>query len=179
MIRASSTTFWFGLAIIASLWFYRTTDNVLAQEQKLRSLNAAIENEQQSIHVLKAEWVYLANPARLEIEAHKHLALRPTAPQQVAAMNDLAEILPTRDEAMSSVAVAATPIATVKTSLTAPAPRIAARSKPRGTMAVAFVDTGHINERMVIQHALGNPVAAAASSSDPIGSLISKLDSHP
>ena len=84
MIRASSTLFWFGLAIIASLWFYRTTDNVLALEHQLRSINTATENEQQSIHVLKAEWVYLANPARIEAEARKHLAPAPAARQIVA-----------------------------------------------------------------------------------------------
>ena len=182
MIRASSTLFWFGLAIIASLWFYRTTDNVLALEHQLRSINTAIENEQQSIHVLKAEWVYLANPARIEAEARKHLALRPTAPQQVAALNDLADILPTRDEATSPISVAAAPIASVKTSLTAPAVHVASRSKPKGTIAVASVDTGHINERMIMQHATSvpaAPAAAAASPSDPIGSFLSGLDKHP
>ncbi|MDP9128443.1 MAG: hypothetical protein M3N08_09325 [Pseudomonadota bacterium] len=171
MIRASSTLFWFSMAIIASLAFYRTNDNVQALELKLRSLNAAIENEQRTIHVLKAEWVYLANPTRVEAEAHKHLALRPTAPRQVAPLNDLAEILPTHDESAVALAVNSTPIATIKTSL-AP-PRRLAKVKSHGAMAVASVDTGHINEHMILQH---NSVPASA---DPIGSLITELGSHP
>lgn len=179
MIRASSILFWSGLAIVASLAFYRTTDRVQSLGQQLYDLNASIEAEQKSIHVLKAEWVYLANPARVETEAKKHLALRPTAPQQVARMSDLAEIFPTRGEAMSSVAVNATPIATVKTSLAAPAIHTAAQApahlsahgKAKPIMAVASVDTGHINDHMIMQHATPAP-----ASPDAIGSLINKLD---
>ncbi|MDX2028306.1 MAG: hypothetical protein SFW62_06700 [Alphaproteobacteria bacterium] len=179
MIRASSILFWFGLTIAASLAFYRTNGGVQSLEEQLRNLNASIEAEQQSLHVLKAEWVYLANPARVEKETRRHLALRPTAPQQIARLDDLTEILPTRGEAMSSVAVNATPIATVRTSLTArTAPRraVAAKpAKPAAAMAVAAADTNHINERMVIQPA----AAAAPTEHDPIGTLIDKLDAPP
>lgn len=173
MIRTSSIPFWFSLAIIASIAFYNTTDHVQSLEQKLRSLNASIENEQQNIHVLNAEWVYLANPERVEAEARKHLtALRPTAPQQVARMGDIAEMLPTREESMTSVAVNSMPIGNIRSSLTAPHV-VASLKKPKGTIAVASIDTGHINERMILQH-----VATAPSSPDTIGSLISELGTH-
>jgi len=173
MIRTSSVLFWFGLSIVASLAFYRTTDKVQLLEQQLRDLNSSIEAEQKTIHVLKAEWVYLANPARVEAEAHKHLALRPTVPQQVARMEDLAELLPTRDEAMTSVAVNSTPLATIKTSLAAPGQHVAAHKPAKPAMAVASVDTGHINEHMILQH------NAAPSSPDTIGTLINELGAHP
>lgn len=178
MIRTSSLLFWFTLAIVASIGFYRTSDNVQALEQKLRSLNVAIEGEQQSIHVLNAEWVYLSNPQRVETESKKFLAsLHPTAPQQVARMSDVATLLPTRDEAMTNVAVNATPIGNVHSSLVAPtpAPRHMAAKKTRGVIAVASADTGHINERMNIQHS----PAPATASPDSIGSLINELGTHP
>ncbi len=174
MTRASSVLFWFSLAIVASVAFYHTSDGVQSLEKQLRTLNASIEAEQKSIHVLNAEWVYLANPARVEIEAHKHLALRPTAPQQVARMDDMAELFPTRGEAMASVAVNATPMANIKTSLTPPAQHASNTPKARPVMAVASADTGHINEHMMMQH---NAPAPAAP--DAIGSLIHELGTHP
>jgi hypothetical protein len=175
MIRTSSILFWFCLAIAASIAFYQTTDNVQALEQKLRALNASIESEQQNIHVLNAEWVYLTSPQRVEAESRRFLtALRPTAPQQVARMNEMAELLPTRAEVMTSVAVNATPIGNVHSSLVAPTPRHVTARKTKGVMNVASADTGHINDRMIIQHAASPP-----ASPDAIGSLINELGTHP
>lgn len=174
MIRASSILFWFGLTIAASLAFYRTSGGVQTLEEQLRNLHTAIETERQSLHVLKAEWVYLANPARIEKQARRHLALRPTVPQQIVPLNELAEVLPTQREAMASVAVNATPIANVRT---ARAPRAAAKpvrtTAPKPSMAVASADTGHINERMIIQQSPAN------TAPDSIGALIDELDASP
>ena len=66
-------------------------------DQQLRGLNAQIESEQESTHVLKAEWVYLANPARVEAEVKDHLDLQPTAPRRVAALRDIGDLLPLHD----------------------------------------------------------------------------------
>jgi cell division protein FtsL len=164
MIRASSVLFWFGLVIVASLALYRTSDQVHALDLQMRDLSAAIDSERQSIHVLKAEWVYLANPARVEAAAKKHLALRPTAPAQVVSLKSLDEALPTRTEAMSSVSVSTAPIANVKTSL-APMPI----AKPK----IVAVDD-HINDHIVIQH-----TASAQGSLDSIGALLAELGAHP
>lgn len=166
MIRTSSLLFWFSLTIAASVALYHTSDRVRDLNHQLRGLNNSIEAEQRSIHVLKAEWVYLSNPARVEMEAKKHLALKPASPQQVIAMRDLADALPTRAEAMGPVAVTATPIATVKTSMAEPP---AAPARPRKTVAVA--DTSHINDHLVIQH-----TASAEPLPDSIGALLNGLD---
>ncbi len=175
MIRTSSVLFWFGLTIVASLGLYRTSDRVHEMSQQLHALNSAIDAEQQSIHVLKAEWVYLANPARVEAAAKKHLALRPTSPQQVGDLGTLSETLPTRGEAMASVAITGTPIANVRTSLAALPPRTnAVASKHKAPVAVAAADTGHINDHMTMQR-----TASAAPLPDSIGSLISDLGTHP
>lgn len=177
MIRTSSVLFWFALTIIASLALYRTSDRVHELNAQLQNINASIEAEQQSLHVLKAEWVYLSNPARVEAAAHKHLATRPTNPQQVAQLADLGEVLPTRAEAMASVAISGTPMANIKSNLS-PLPSravsLAALSKSVGKaktpVTVTASDSSHINETMHMQR-----TASAAPLHDSIGTLITEL----
>ena len=56
MIRTPSILFWFGLIIAASIALYRTSDRVQELNTQLHTLDASIDSEQESIHVLKAEW---------------------------------------------------------------------------------------------------------------------------
>ena len=178
MIRVSQILFWFGMTMAASLVLYHTSDRVHVLDQQLRQLNAKIEDEQKSLHVLKAEWVYLANPTRLENTAHKFLALRPTVPHQVVRLTELADMLIARNDAVASnVSVSASPIASPTTSLkilAALRPHIAANKNLHArtdTIALASADTGHINDRMIM------PVANPAA--DGIGNLITTLGTHP
>jgi cell division protein FtsL len=106
MTRASSLLFWFVLTIAASAALYNTSYRVQNLRQQVHALNAQIEAEQINIHVLKAEWVFLANPARIEEEARKHLALQPTAPKQIARIENLPELLPARAEQMAKAPAA-------------------------------------------------------------------------
>ncbi len=99
MIRASQVLFWFGLSLAAVTALYHTSDRTRELDRQLRTINAAIDNEEQNLHVLKAEWVFLSNPTRVEAEAKKHLALRPTEPDQVIQLAGLDDALPTREEA--------------------------------------------------------------------------------
>jgi hypothetical protein len=171
MIRASQILFWFGLSIAASLALYHTSDRTRELDHQLRDIDAAIEGERESIHVLNAEWVYLANPARVEAETKKHLALRPTAPKQVIALADLDDALPTRAQAMESVAVSSTPIASVEASAIPEPPPMPARK------IAAAADRGHINNRMAIGNKPTRTASAAAH--DQIGTLINQLGTHP
>jgi hypothetical protein len=147
-------------------------------DHQLHDINASIDAEKQSIHVLKAEWVYLSNPTRLAAMSHRHLALRTTSPTQVATLDALAEILPTRKEAMAAVAVNATPVATVRSTLAAnthTAPT--AVSKPALKMAAALADrnSGHVRDRMVMVQQT-QTASAAPLPGDSIGNLISELN---
>lgn len=181
MTRATSILFWFSLIIVASLGLYRTSNRVQELDRQLHDINAAIDNEKQSIHVLKAEWVYLANPARIEAISHKHLTLRPTVPQQVATIDTISEVLPTRAESMSTVAVNATPMANIKTTLAArvvPTPVKFAeahtpKSKPAIVASIASnPDGGHLRDHMImVQHT----ASAAPLPGDSIGALINEL----
>lgn len=175
MTRTPSILFWFSLIIVASLGLYRTSDRVQELDRQLREINASINAEKQSIHVLKAEWVYLANPARIEAASRKHLSLRPTAPQQVATMDTLSEVLPTRAEAMSTVAVNATPIANIRTTLAAAPPLSTTVVMSRGSKdkQMAAADTGHLRDHMIM---VQRTASAAPLPGDSIGALIGELN---
>lgn len=190
MIRTSSILFWFSLVIIASLGLYRTSNRVQELDQQLRATNAAIDAEKQSLHVLKAEWVYLSNPARIEAAARRHLALRPTAPAQVATLDTLSEVVPTRAEAMATMAVNATPMANVKTTLAARVapqplavahavraakakPTVLAAKQPETEQKTAANESGYVRDHMImVQHT----ASAAPLPGDRIGALITELD---
>jgi cell division protein FtsL len=99
MIRASSILFWFALTILVSVALYSTSYRVHDLNLRLRSLNTEIATEQRTIHVLKAEWVYLANPARIEMAARKYLAMNPTSVSQIAKLEDIPDRIPLRADA--------------------------------------------------------------------------------
>jgi len=179
MNRTPTILFWFSLIIITSIGLYRTSNRVQELNQQLHNINAAIDAEKQSLHVLKAEWVYLANPARIETASRRHLALRPSTPKQVATMDTLSEVLPTRTEAMQSVAVNATPMANVKTTLASLPPSTPtitvdhANKHLTKPVTVASVDSGHLRDHMVIQRT----ASAEPLPGDSIGALIGRLNS--
>ncbi|HAX91335.1 MAG TPA: hypothetical protein DCY07_03895 [Rhodospirillaceae bacterium] len=138
MTRATTIFFWFSLILFVSLGLYHTSYRVENLGRQLRSLNTQITSEQRTLHVLKAEWVFLANPTRLEAAAKKHLALQPTSPSQISKMTKLAYILPTRDEAMGTTTVAAAPIANLHLRPAARSPKATGQEKDR------------LNTRMII-----------------------------
>lgn len=120
MTRVTTIFFWSGLTLLVSLALYSTSNRVQDLNRQLKTLNAQIEAEQTNIHVLKAEWVYLANPTRIENAARKYLAMHPTAVKQIASLDSLPDILPTREEAMATAAQRNKPIASVASSLPVP-----------------------------------------------------------
>lgn len=169
MNRSSSLLFWFGLVIATSVALYHTSDRVQELTQELHQLQAASDAERESIHVLKAEWVYLANPERVEKAAKHYLALRPSSPQQVLALDEFRDIMPTRSEAMAAVAISASPLATVRTSLAALPPRTSPLHGKSKTF-LASANDGHLNDHMIMQR-----TASAEPSRDRIGTLINTI----
>lgn len=142
MTRASTTLFWFSLTIFVSLGLYHTSYRVDELDRQLRGLNAQIETEQRNLHVLKAEWVYLATPARIEAAARKHLELQPTNPQQVASLDKIAELVPARSHADAQAQPVARAVATLTTThAAAHAPKAAAEESGRLNTRVVFRKT--------------------------------------
>jgi hypothetical protein len=62
-------------------------------EEELGSLRTSITAEQQKIHVLQAEFSFLAEPERLRRLAGAHLGLVPVEPGQLASFATLDEVL--------------------------------------------------------------------------------------
>ncbi|MDE2029117.1 MAG: hypothetical protein KGI97_00985 [Alphaproteobacteria bacterium] len=157
---------WFGLTLLASLLLFHTSDRVNALSRKLTSLDAQIEAEQESMHVLRAEWVYLSNPARIAAEIKGHLDLQPTPPADVATLDatTVAALLPMRD--------GLTPAPQVRVAATEPHDvGSAAHTAHRRNRVFASINAGHITDHVILQHS----ATSAEASDDGIGALIASL----
>lgn len=64
------------LALILGVAVFRITYQVDALEKELKQLNQAILDEQETIHILRAEWSYLNDPDRLKNLAERFLDLK-------------------------------------------------------------------------------------------------------
>jgi hypothetical protein len=78
-----------GLAGAFGAGLYQLKHEVMLLEQDLAHVNRAILDDQESIHVLKAEWTYLNDPRRLEALSKQYLELAPLAAAQVITIDDL------------------------------------------------------------------------------------------
>lgn len=173
MIRLPSLLFWTVMAIGASLALYHTSYRVHDLSQQLHTLNASIEAEQRNIHVLKAEWVYLTNPAKIEQAARKYLPLQPTAIQQIARLDMLPDLVPTRAEAMADMTVTHTPMATLRGATPASTNLRAAPARGRATDD----DRAHLNTRMIMQPS--GPTASAEPKLDQGSFVLANIGSRP
>lgn len=88
MIRPA-TLFWIALAGCVGYGLYHLKNEVQALEDELFRVNRTILAEQEQIHVLRAEWSYLNQPARLQALASRHLDLQPTKPSQLGTIANL------------------------------------------------------------------------------------------
>lgn len=58
-------------------------------EKELNQINASIQEDVKSIHVLKAEWSHLNSPHRLRNLASKHISLNPVRAEQIINYSEL------------------------------------------------------------------------------------------
>ena len=65
-------------------------------EGELVQFNRAITEDRQALHVLKAEWSYLNQPARLKALAERHLGLGSIETQQVGTATEMLVNIPSR-----------------------------------------------------------------------------------
>ncbi len=93
MIRIA-TWLWVAIAGAMGYGLYQLKHEVIALENDLFRLNRQIVQEQQNIHVLKAEWSYINQPARLQALALRHLDLQPMAPRQIGRLEALPALPP-------------------------------------------------------------------------------------
>lgn len=135
MIRRRNI-FWIVLAGTLGYGLYHLKHEVQALEDELFRLNRQILAEQETIHVLRAEWSYINQPQRLQSLAARHLELQPTKPAQLGSLASLparpAEV-PAPAAADSSPAAVAPGAPSQKSSVT---PVRAVRDAPRPTPGV-------------------------------------------
>ncbi|MBX9635216.1 MAG: energy transducer TonB [Magnetospirillum sp.] len=77
------------LAGIVGISLFFIKHEVKEQEARLSELNREIQGNQEVIHVLKAEWSYLNDPARLRGLSEKFLSMKVMGPSQIATLNSL------------------------------------------------------------------------------------------
>jgi len=68
---------------------FKVKYEVIDLESELNQVNRDIVSHQEAIHVLKAEWAHLNEPARLKRQAREMLDLRPMGPEQLGSFSDL------------------------------------------------------------------------------------------
>ncbi len=89
--RTAMTTLWMTLAVIVGSGMFVLKYEVQDLEVELASIDSGIRQNQETIHVLKAEWSHLNNPERLRVLSAKHIGLTQVKPEQVvsfSALND-------------------------------------------------------------------------------------------
>jgi hypothetical protein len=83
---------WLSLIVVASYAMFHISYEVEKVETKLQALNRQTLDEQERIHVLKAEWSHLNRPENLRALSHELLPnMRPPAINQIGTLDQLPE----------------------------------------------------------------------------------------
>ncbi len=80
---------WLTAVAIAALGLYHVKYQVQRLEEDLGIEHQSILKHQEAIHILKAEWSYLNQPARISDLAKRHLGLTPLTAKRVVRLEEL------------------------------------------------------------------------------------------
>lgn len=81
---------WLAGAVVAGVGLYGIAYEVEQMEKELTALEDAIRDEREAIHMLEAEWAYLARPERVEELSARFLPqLQPLTAKQVGDWKDI------------------------------------------------------------------------------------------
>ena len=116
MIRLG-TVLWLVLVAFVGFGMFKVKYEVMDLEDELAHANRAITADQDAIHVLKAEWAFLAQPSRLAELSRRFLDLAPLGTSQLGQISAIA-LRPTAVPV--AVAGAAAPLTTPPTPGTKP-----------------------------------------------------------
>ncbi|MEI6557264.1 MAG: hypothetical protein WCO00_02570 [Rhodospirillaceae bacterium] len=194
MLRKSDFL-WLGLAAFAGVSLFHTSYRVQSLKDEKIALERQIVNEQDGIQVLKAEWSFLNDPARLEQLAASYLALKPIVATQIAGF----EVLPARPTTLpaSLTPPPASPATSGRAAERAPA--VGQRPAPIATLAAAQApvqmqplsqgrtqpqqrrpvrsvrSASAAGPSFAVAHVSTRSVATLASGREDIGSLLTRL----
>ena len=62
---------------------------VSSLENELEQINAKIREDQNALHVLKAEWTYLNDPARIRHLSESHIHMKPVRGEQIISFSSI------------------------------------------------------------------------------------------
>lgn len=77
------------LIVFITVCMFVINNRVQTLESELKTINASIQEDIKSIHVLKAEWSHLNSPQRLRTLASKHISLNPARAEQIINYSEL------------------------------------------------------------------------------------------
>jgi cell division protein FtsL len=80
---------WLAAIVIAAVGLFHVKYRVQRLEEELNLEHRSILHRQEAIHILKAEWSYLNQPARLSDLAERHLGLAPLDSNRLVRLDDL------------------------------------------------------------------------------------------
>ena len=80
---------WLVAIVVAALGLFHVKYQVQRLEEELDLEHRSILHRQEAIHILKAEWSYLNQPARLSDLAERHLGLAPLDSNRLVRLEDL------------------------------------------------------------------------------------------
>jgi cell division protein FtsL len=107
----------FAFASLSGVALLHTSQDVQRAEDRLRTLEASIEREQEQIRMLEAEWMHLNRPERLEKLANEFLDLAPPQTQNILqeAAGAFPEVEAEAPEALAQPIAYEAPVITKKT----------------------------------------------------------------
>ena len=98
-----TTIFTLLLASIMSVALFFLKYEVTDLEQHLNNINRAIVTDQESIHVLNAEWSHLNDVSRIKDLAKRYFKMNPTKPNQIKSAKDLSNGLVFKEDIKNKV----------------------------------------------------------------------------
>lgn len=81
-----STTLFCLLALLVSFILFKVKYEVVEIEQRLSQTLKQIQREEETIHILRAEWSHLNEPQRLQKLAEAYLDIGPIKTDQIVAI---------------------------------------------------------------------------------------------
>jgi len=88
-MKRLSLLFWLLTAGTATALVFQVSNDVQGLEKELQQVKREILRDQESLHVLKAEWSYLNRPDRLAAMAGSYLDLEPLPAERIVGLTDL------------------------------------------------------------------------------------------
>lgn len=89
MIARFSGVTWMILFCVAASALYLVKYRVMDVKEEVAQVQQEIVAEQQSIHLLNAEWAYLNRPQRLEQLARQYLSMEAISPSRIIQWEEL------------------------------------------------------------------------------------------